>query len=214
LEDFRAKIAFGLSFDVEGALANSSGFKAAEFDYSSRKALFGDLRLYGFAAALNTGFVEKLVIVGGTEARYDGHINRAVKIRDMLVKDLGMSPGRIEALPSGASTAENIAAIGSLMDKLELAPSACEVISNHYHLPRIHFDLVQKGLPLRLVPAEAFWLFESRTDSVWVERTNYLISRFGTGQIAERLVGEIIGIADKMKGTYTTRSEHSVTEPK
>src|SRR5207302_10435807 len=105
----RVQTAFGLAFDVEKTLDRPSGFKPARVDFTVGPDLYGELRLSGFAAALECGFTQRLIIVGGLEARYpDESVGRAVAIRRMLIEDFGAEVHRVDTLESQANTAGNV----------------------------------------------------------------------------------------------------------
>jgi hypothetical protein len=200
----QARTAFGLACDVQKAAGKRSGFEPAEGDLRSGVKLFGDLRVMGFAAALQTGFADKLVVVGGIEARYrDEHIGRADAIRQMLIDDFGVAPGRVEALTSEPNSMGNLTAIMAEMDRRKLAAADCALISSAYHLPRASLDLVTSGgAALRLFPAEAFWLLGSASGEERAARKAQLVAGFGGGALAERLAAELNGIADMIGGNY------------
>ncbi len=191
--------AFGLAFDVERDPNRLSGFRPAETDLGVRKALFGDLRLEGFAAMLRLGFAEKLIIIGGNEKRYENEaepVNRAYAIVQMLVHDHDNEPDRVTHIASKSNTSGNITALVQIMSKNGLDPGTCGVVSSHYHLPRAEFDLREAGVLVRTFPAEAFILLEGRHHLKW------LIKRFGGGPLAERSAYEIKGLGDKITGNY------------
>lgn len=196
--------AFGLAFDIEKSPNRKSGFKPAQFDLGARKELFGDIRLEGFAALLQIGFAETLVIVGGNEGRYKDDapiINRAAAIREMLVHDFGISPDRVFSIASNSNTGGNIVAIVERMNGKALSWKECAVVSNFYHIPRASLDLAAAKLELPLYPAEAFWFLENE------DRKLELITRLGGGSLAERIAEEVQGIADKLRGTYKPRTD-------
>ncbi len=196
--------AFGLAFDVEKAPDRKSGFKPAQTDLGSGKQLFGDLRLDGFAALLQTGFAQHLVVLGGYEGGYKGElpvINRAWSIREMLVHDLGIDPNLVLSIPSASNTGGNIAAIGAKMEADTISPTDCALVSNLYHLPRAFLDLMAGNLPIPIYAVEAFWLLEDES------RKAKLIERFGGGSLAERMAEEVQGIAHKLRGTYKPRTD-------
>jgi hypothetical protein len=118
---FHVQTAFGLAFDVEKTSDRPSGFKPARVDFTVGRELYGELRLSGFAAALECGFTQKLIIVGGLEARYpDENVGRAVAIRQMLIEDFGADAHRVDTLLSPANTAGNVAAIKKALDDMKL----------------------------------------------------------------------------------------------
>lgn len=200
------KTVFGLGFDVEATLTTKSGVQPVQIDARSGKDFFGDLRLRGFAALLRLGFTQNLVLVSGMDFLYNAPepgtlIHEAELIRNMLVEDYGIDQTRIFYIKSDPNTAGNIGAIKSKMTDNGLVPSECAVVSNHYHVPRAWLDLHFGDLRLPMYPAEAFLLV---ADS---DCAGEMIARFGGGPLAERVVQEIRGVADKIKGTYKTLNE-------
>lgn len=197
--------AFGLAFDVEKDHSSKSGFKPARTDLGSGKELFGELRLMGFAAALDTGFAKALVLAGGDEGRYRGEepiINRAESIKKMLIEEHSIDPRTIEAHPSRSNTGGNIDIFARRVQESGLEPHECCLITNHYHLPRAANMLANKGLSMRLVSAEALWLV-----AAGLERKEDLLHEFGGGPLAERDCEEIQGIAEMIRGTYVPRTD-------
>ncbi|NBV76651.1 hypothetical protein EBR66_00575 [bacterium] len=193
--------AYGLAFDVEKDLGRRSGFKPALTDLGSRKYLFGELRLAGFASLLRLGYAEHLVLVGGNEGRYKSEepvVNRAHAIKEMLVHDHEISPSKLSAVASNSNTGGNIAII---RDQQALEPRDAFVVTNHYHLPRAAMDISAAGLMLPLFSAESFLLLAEK----WSKEQ--LIDAFGQGTLAERVAEEIQGIADKLRGTYKPRTD-------
>lgn len=210
-----ASIACGLAFDIERDSRRKSGFRPAETDLGSNRALFAELRLEGFAAALATGFAEKLIIAGGDESRYksetvtiDGEerpINRAWAIREMLIHDCGIDPSRVEAFSSRSNTGGNIAIFRSVIEGGHIGPSHCGLVTNHYHLPRASMDLVVNDLRMPLFAAEALILV-GRPDC-----KDLIVHNLGGGPLAERIGEELAGIADKIRGTYAPRTDVAPT---
>ena len=197
----RVNTAFCLAFDIERTPERKSGFRPAKFDSQAGKQLFGDLRLKGFASSLLAGFAKKLVIVGGIEGRCeDGTLGRAWGIRQMLIRDFDIAAERMEAIQSGPSTRGNIETIGAVLADRDHPEIECAVISNHYHLPRVQFEMHVIGLTLPVFPAEAFWLLAGGPPAKRGDRKRELIAGFGNGPLAERMVEEINGIADKLRG--------------
>jgi hypothetical protein len=203
----RVRTAFGLAFDIEKAPERKSGFKPAEVDLSSRKKLFGNLRLKGFAAALQSGFARSIILVGGLEGRYpDEAIGRATAIRKMLLEDCGIPSRRVDALQSAPNTGGNVNIIKARIREEGLVASECALLSNHYHLPRVQMDLRANRLALQLYPAEAFLLLKSGTPEDRKALKRQLVTGFGDGPLAERIAEEINGIADKISGVYANRA--------
>lgn len=199
----RVRIFFGLAFDIEKTIERKSGFRPAEYDLSSHKKLFGDLRLDGFSSMLESGFAERLIVIGGIERRYPNEsVGRAWVIRKMLIEDLGISSERIDAVSSAPNTGGNIETIGLILRERCLEPQECAIVSNHYHLPRIQFDLRANKLLIATYPAEAFQLLNCKSPEERTARKSELIERLGSGHLAERLAEEINGIADKLIGSY------------
>jgi hypothetical protein len=202
----RVGTVFGLAFDIEKAADRKSGFKPADVDLSSRLNLFGILRLEGFAAALQSGFAERIILVGGLEGRYpEEAIGRAIAIRKMLLEDYDIPSARVDALQSPPNTGGNIDTIRNGIREKGLVTNACALLSSHYHLPRVQMDLQAANLALRVYPAEAFLLLKSETPEERKALKRQLIIRFGAGSLAERMVQEVNGIADKIGGVYASQ---------
>ncbi len=190
---------FGLAFDIERTSATKSGFHPAPFDMGAGKELFGDLRLRGFAAMLHLNAVETLTIVGGDEGRYKHEnptINRAEAIRAMLVEDFGIDTSRVYAVASKSNTLGNV---GIIRERSRSSDDI--VVSNLYHLPRAAMDLAAHGLQVRCIAAEAFLLIADRSCK------DAIIESLGGGPLAERYAEEAQGIADKIIGTYQSRTD-------
>jgi hypothetical protein len=190
---------FGLAFDIERSSRTRSGFEPAQFDLGSGKDLFGNLRLQGFAAMLQLNIVNTLTIVGGDEGRYKGEtpiINRASAIRLMLVKDYDIDPLRVDAQASKSNTLGNV---GIIRDRSTSDDDI--VVTNLYHIPRAALDIAAAGLRLKLFAAEAFLLLQNPSFK------DAIIERLGGGALAERCGEEIQGIADKIRGTYKSRTD-------
>lgn len=208
---------FGLAFDIERTNDRPSGYKPAYEDLGAGKALFGDLRLDGFAAALKTGFAKRLVLAGGNEGRYKDElqpINRAMAIRQMLVVDYDIDTARIDWFESRSNTGGNIQIIRDVMAKQGLDISQVALMSNLYHTVRASMDLSAAGLPMRLFAAEGLWLVEGGKHETegWL-RKNDLLRRVGDDPHSERCVEEMAGIADKILGTYKARTDTPVLAP-
>jgi hypothetical protein len=191
--------AFGLAFDIERSSVSQSGYIPAKIDLGSGKELFGDLRLKGFATLLRLNIVDHLTIVGGDEGRYkdtDHPINRANAIRQMLIHDYAIDPANVSYVASKSNTLGNV---GIIKDRSTSDDDI--VVTNLYHCTRAVLDTAAAGLRLRLIPAEAFLLLKDRSFK------NELIERLGGGPLAERCAEEIQGIADKLAGTYQSRTD-------
>lgn len=200
----RLQTVFGLAFDIEKDPGRKSGFKPASIDLGIGKELFGDLRLDGFAAALKTGFADELILAGGDEGRYKGEtpvINRAWAIREILIHDYGIDSARIQSFASKSNTLGNVGIIRDFIAGNERSLDKCGLMTNLYHLPRAHMDVVAHDMPLRLFAAESLYLIEQP------DRKNDLVRRLGEGPMAERMAEEISGIADKIRGWYRSKTD-------
>ena len=62
-------------------------------------------------------------------------------------------------------------------------------------------DVVAHDVPLRLFAAESLYLIEEPSHK------NELVRRLGEGPLAERMVEEIAGIADKIRGSYQSKTD-------
>lgn len=202
--------AFGLAFDIERTTATKSGFRPAQFDLGSGKELFGLVRIAGWAAMIRLDIVDHLTIVGGDEGRYkEDPINRAVAIREMLIRDYEVDASRVDAVPSKSNTLGNV---GIIRDR-STSPSDI-VVTNLYHIPRAAMDLAAQGLSLPMIAAEAFTLLEAKrgekehnNEGLFALKKNLLIESLGGGPLAERCAEEIQGIADKLDGSYQSRTD-------
>lgn len=191
--------AFGLAFDIERTPRTLSGYVPAKIDLGSGKELFGDLRLKGFATLLRLNIVDHLTIVGGDEGRYkdtDHPINRANAIRQMLIHDHAIDPANVSYVASKSNTLGNV---GIIKDRSTSDDDF--VVTSFYHCARAALDIAAAGLRLKLVAAEAFLLLNDRSFK------NVLIEQLGGGPLAERCAEEIQGIADKLAGTYQSRTD-------
>lgn len=189
---------FGLAFDIERTSDTRSGYKPAKYDMGGVQELFGELRLDGFAKALRLGIVDKLTVVGGDEGRYknDNPINRAVAIREMLIHDHGIDPALVDAVPSKSNTLGNVGII-----KERSTSDDDVVISSLYHIPRAAMDIAAEGLKLKMMAAEAYMLLEDP------KAKQTIIKALGGNPLAMRYAEEAQGMADKVRGTYKSRTD-------
>lgn len=206
-----ARQAFGLAFDIARSKLATSGYIPAQFDLGSGKELFGSVRISGWAAMMRLGIVDRLTIVGGDEGRYknDHPINRAVAIREMLIHDYEVDAARVDAVPSKSNTLGNV---GIIRDR-STSPNDI-VVTNLYHIPRAAMDMAAQRLTLPMIAAEAFTLLEAKRDErehnntdLLALKKNLLIESLGGGPLAERCAEEIQGIADKLDGSYQSRTD-------
>lgn len=183
--------------------------------------LLGDLRWAGFASALRGGFADELLVVGGSEdlvwadvpedikanLEIDDEsipVNRAQAICIALSRDPEISMEALSWIASEGNTGGNIEAIRQHVEIFDLEPDEVCVVSSHYHLPRVSYDLREKGMgALAVVPAEAFWLIECDDRFMGCR---YLAEALGGGPLAKRAAAEISGITDKIVGNYQSRS--------
>lgn len=190
-------LAFDIEKDIEQGKKTASGFVPARIDLGGGEELFADLRLEGFAALLQLGFAKKLIIFGGDERRYrEPVINRAWAITQMLEHDFGIPAERLGFFASRSNTLGNIEAI-----KRQVGNKRSVVVTNHYHIPRTDMDLEAAGLNLRCRSAEAFLLLDERVSK------EVLAERLGSGPLADRMVIEINGMMEKIRGTFVSRTD-------
>lgn len=203
---FVCGLAFDIEKDIEQGKKTTSGFVPARIDLGGGEELFADLRLEGFAALLELDFAKKLIIFGGDERRYKGErvkvenklvpLNRAWAITQMLEHDFGIPAERLGFFASRSNTLGNIEAI-----KRQVRRKKSVVVTNHYHIPRTDIDLEAAGLNLRCRSAEAFLLLDGRLSK------EVLAERLGGGPLADRMVIEINGMMEKMRGTFVSRTD-------
>lgn len=202
----------GIAVDVERS-SSPSGFKPARFDRGAQRELFGELRILGFAAAIRSGLVQRLILAGGDEGRYDGEtpvVNRAEAVREMLIHEHEIDPNLVVAHPSRSNTSGNIAIFAEKILESREPPSSFALITSLYHLPRAMIDLAAAGFPEAFpLPVEAAILFEHPKDKLDSVKGD-IIRQLGEGPLAQRMVEEAAGIADKLRGDYTARTD---TEP-
>jgi hypothetical protein len=195
-------VGFGLSCDIEKSDTQNSGYKPASVDLAYQTPLFGELRIRGFAAAIECNFIQRLIIVGGFEARYPAEkISRAHAIKQMLVQDFGAASDRIGCLQSAPNTSGNIVAIRVALSEMNVDPRTCVLLSSHYHLPRSCVELFNHGIAgLAEIPVESLLLIAGqitgiRSLSLSVDET---AAEFGRGALADRMARELSGIAQKI----------------
>lgn len=188
---------FGLAFDIERTNTTRSGYRPAKYDMGGIQELFGELRLAGFAAALRTGSIAHLTMVGGDEGRYknDNPINRAVAIRLMLIHDFGIDPNDVDAVPSNSNTLGNVGIIKARSVDGDI------VITSHYHVPRALYDIFDAGMLRNIVAAESFLMLEDPTSK------NRIIEEICGPAYAMRCAEEIQGIRDKITKSYASRTD-------
>jgi hypothetical protein len=199
----------GLAFDVQRKGGGGNAFQPARFDLGAGKELFAELRLRGFAAALRKDIALTLIIAGGDEGRYKHEtppVNRAEAICEMLLRD-GIDAVRVEAWPSRSNTGGNIDIFARKIRESGIAARDFALMTNLYHLPRAQWDMARAGLQeVALVPAESAILYEVPKEELDMQK-ELLISELGGGPLAERMVEEAAGIADKLRGTYVSRTD-------
>lgn len=211
----RPRVIVGLAVAVG---ATPYGF--APLDRQHGIPLFGRLRWEGWASALHANFADRLAVVGGMESLARGSCPQG--IRDMF-----QSAGDVLAVPRGlacchalehdyridkarlgwslseGNTSGNTSVIANLLRAM--APT-CDLVvsSSHYHLPRVMMDLAANGIMgVPSVSAEAFGVAQKLLKGA--DRAavlSGLINEFGDGPMAERMVAEIGGCADKIVGAY------------
>ena len=198
-------IILGLAFDIERDQSTASGYRPAEYDLGVGLSLFGDLRLHGFAVAIQSGLAERIILAGGDEGRYKEEqpiINRAEAIKAMLEADFGIDPNLVTAFPSRSNTGGNIAIFAREIESSGRQQSDFALMTNLYHLPRASIDMAAKGLlGVNAIAAEAALLYANPACK------EAIIRRLGEGSLAERYAEEAAGIADKLRGTYKPRTD-------
>ena len=196
----RVKLAFGLACNIERA-DTDSGFRAMLAHPQSKEDLFAQPRLAGFANLLKTGFAERLIILGRDEEGTD--FNQSKAICRIIQMDYGVESGRAVPADSGYGTAEAADFIKSSMEAQSISSNDAAVITSFYHLPRTQVQLQDRGVFLKLFPAEAFTFLKRSDPDRWShEEAAKLIEEFGGGAYESRNVSEIIGIARMIGGLY------------
>jgi uncharacterized SAM-binding protein YcdF (DUF218 family) len=197
------KLAVGHGFDIEkaeGADRTTSGFRPAKLHDKTKLPLMGDLRLFGFVAALQMNYCEKLLLAARDEERYpDENINQAWAISEMMVKDYGVDPERVLWIKSGKGTAKNILAMKQKAAELGAADFA--VITNKYHLERSLRTFSSLGAIPHFVSAESLWLAASPTEDDRLSRYSFIWERWEEDLLL-REVAELEGLAKDLLGQY------------
>lgn len=205
----------GLSVAVEG---HAGTFRPRQEQYGI--PLFGDLRWKGWAAALNAGYADRLIVIGGLErlsatdcppdigrkdADRDGGclVPRGAACCHALTTEFGVDRAKVDWKHSIGNTGGNAVAIKEIMDDLSTDYDFV-ISSNHYHLPRALMDLQACDIGnVRSVPAEAFWVAEQTAAGVQrASIADNLTAKFGGGPLAARIAAEIQGVADKLNNRY------------
>lgn len=187
--------AFCFGFPVEKTSTTKSGWKPI---YGDKQPLFADLRITGWAAALQTGQVDILHPLGYFEDRYpEEKILRPEVQKLILVNDYGVDPAMVEPMQTEANTWDHLVVMKQVMKEQRIGPRECVIITNHYHDVRSSLFALMADLPgIWVFPAEAFLL------EAGVRSRDDLVREFGGGDYAKTVVAEIGGIADILGGRY------------
>jgi hypothetical protein len=195
---FRKKVgAICLTAEVERDPKKPSGYRIADRQRTVGTKLYARERFEGIAAAARLGFAYNYLVIGGHEDRYPGEgVDRAEAFRDVLVKDFNVpEPKRFH----WKSTGPNSVTEDSIRLVRELVRTNFNdfvILTSWYHCLRTADLYKSHGLPLEAFPAEAFLLIEGTLTKAQLAR------RFGGGDFAERVVGEINYFADKLMGRH------------
>ena len=185
--------------------------------------LLAESRWRGFASALNGGFVEKLVVLGGQEKILTAKIPvemrthctpcgkegdflfvpRGFATTEGLIKSYGVDRAKVDYRITEGNTGGNVGAIASVLEDFGCHVSEVGITTSLYHLPRAFMDFHEAGFfAIKPVPTEAFWLAtESKGDRATM--LNQLRDEFGRdAPLTERVVMELNGAADKLIGQY------------
>ena len=216
------KTGFLFAVDVDEDPESASGYKPAERHYGTGpwpshlgKKLYGDLRIQGALAALQMGFIERLVLPGKNEKRFgpdkrvmiDGEMSllwQGWAIREMLIKDHGVSSDQLIWIPSTGTTSDAASVMKRFFNENpDLFPDGqAAFITNHYHVDRAGEDLRTAGLYPNIFAAERFIIAAAETE---VERQRRKMHIFGVlsepGYVA-RIIDELQGGASKVLGVY------------
>ncbi len=215
----RPTVILGLSVAVE---CDAGSFRPRHEQHGL--ALFGDLRWTGWASALNAGYADRLIVIGGVErlnikACVPGVGSPCTSDRDIicvprgeacchaLSAKHGVADSKLSWKLSEGNTGGNATAIKEIVQ--DLSPSCNLVISsNHYHLPRALMNLHAAGVAgIAAVPAEAYWVAEQSRAGRKISCTRMaLTDAFGGGPLAARFAAEIQGAADKINNQYAPLS--------
>lgn len=217
------KLLLGLSASVE---AGRSTFRPLTQQHGI--PLLAVSRWRGFAAAINHGFAEKLVMLGGQEKLKetevpsdvramldakpdpDGYIMvpRGLATIHGLIRAYEVPADRLDYEVTVGNTGGNVGAINRVLKASGLQPEEVGVSTNLYHLPRAFMDLHDAGFTaIKPIPAEAFWLATTAKDSPKRKvMLGQLTDEFGQSPLTKRVVMELNGAADKLLDSYEALS--------
>ncbi len=202
------KLGLGHGFDVEKDSTTLSGFKPARYHDKTGVPLLADLRLHGFAAALELNICETLLIAARDEERYpDENINQAWAIYQMLVFDLGADSSRLRWIKSGKGTDKNVLAMSDVAK--EMGVSEVAVITNRYHIKRSRISFEKSSLSPEYFAAEDLWLEAGKSREEAQARGRFIDARFAE-DLAKREAAEKEGLKAYQAGTYVTSYEKGV----
>jgi len=197
--------AIALSHDVE--IQPNGRRTMAEFQWNTEPPLGMFTRHYpdGLAAAFRMG-VERLVIIGGEEQRYEGRDLRVLRpavIRDLLVRDHGIDAARIVVVESEPDTIGNAHAARGWL-KSNLTP-VCACFTTLWHLLRASVIFEGEGVPLQFYSAESVWVGEPFSVAERNERKQTIEQMLQSPKYQTRLLKEKLGVDAYLSGNYVRR---------
>jgi len=208
-----ADAAFVLSYDVICPISDDPRLaqaRMADRHLQSGLMQFSDVWLPGVAAVLTTNLAKKVVVVGGYEARYPNEkVSRPEVIKALLQVKHTVDPARVECAVSAPNTIGNAETITTWIEREKPMERDGIVISAYWHCARAALDIMQQGIVMPVIPAEAVWLASSRSMAERNAIRRELVAGLGFGDFAERVAGECNGIADKLTSVYQSLSERT-----
>lgn len=189
------KVGLAMAMPIRRSDHTDSGFVV---DEGTKQPLFSMARVEGYAEALRTGYVDRLIVVGGDEAAYlpGEKISRPEAIMRILIDDYRVGPrvGYLTAPPNTKGVIKTMAASARAN-----GPTNCVYLSSHFHIDRSLGDFrKEEKLEIAGRGAEALLL----VDHLWTPEK--LLKYFGGGPYAETVVKELSGIAADLRGEYQT----------
>lgn len=202
--------------------ATPGGFRPLESQ--NGEDLFGELRWQGWAVAINAGYVDRLIIIGGLDEHPEADCPEDIRISGRgpegtvfvprgyacchsLIHKYGVSPRKVEWRLSAGESSGNATIISNIAK--EQGEDVDVILStSHYHLPRAIMDVsgAKAGIS-SYVPAEAFSVARHLyTGSGRQDIRSELLRTLGSNNLAGRIISEICSAADKLNMVHRPRT--------
>jgi len=182
----RFPIGFGFcSYATKDNSTNECGL--AHYDVNGL-ALFPEWRVRGYAEALRTGFVEKLVLMGPHEEV------SAYRSAILMLYDV---PDRIEQLLTNNSTVYNAEAKSAYIQEHGIPPDQYVLLSSDYHIGRaVASSVVRHGVDVKhSVGTETLLLYFAESKAGRERLRDEMIATIDHTELAKRIHHEQCGVA-------------------